>query len=145
MRSARREQLVLVLLERLEVAGPAAHDGVPPVAPHGAEQDPVVARKCRHLVGGEQLGVDVVRLGDVATAAAGLDALALDVHDGRDDVEVEEREGGVGGVVRLLLGVACVDRLDGLLREEGTGMLVGDVGGRCGLGGHDHAFSASLA
>ena len=144
MCSARRDQFVLARLERLEVASPAAHDEVPSVAAHVAQQDAVVTGQRRDVVGRHQLGVDVVLAGDVAAAATCLDALALDVHDGRDHVEVEEREGAVRGVVRLLLGVTHVDRLDGLLREEGTGVLVGDVGGRGGLGGHDRTFSASL-
>ena len=135
---------MLVLIKRLEVAGTATHDKAQPVSLHIIEQDAVIARKLQHLVAGEQLGVDVVRPADVETPAGGLDALALDAHDGLDNIEVKEREGVVRGIVRLLLGITCVDLLEVLICEEGTGILVGDVGGRGGLfelNAHDYGLS----
>ena len=136
---------MLLRVERLEVARPAVQDGLPSVGAHGSEQDAVIVGHGRDLVGRHHLGIDVVHAGDVAASAAGLDELVADVHDGRDHVEVEEREGGVGGIIRLLLGIAGIDLLGGLLRKEETGVLVGDVGCRSGLDGHDYALSASLA
>jgi hypothetical protein len=134
---------VLGRLEGLEVARPAAYESVPVVAAHVVQQGGVVTRKGADCVAIEQFGVEIVRLAGVAVVTAGLDAFTVDGDDAHDDLEVEEGEGTFRSLVRVLLGIAHVDRLGGLFRIEGSRVLVGDVRGRADLGSHSPASSAS--